>query len=51
MTEVMTETDLQQLAERGAAELEGAVGESLNGWRRLIEQAVEQRHASVSSRH
>ena len=29
------------------AELEGAVGESLNGWRRLIEQAVEQRHASV----
>jgi hypothetical protein len=31
----------------GPAELEGAVGESLNGWRRLIEQAVEQRHASV----
>jgi phosphoadenosine phosphosulfate reductase len=32
MTEVMTETDLQQLAERGAAELDGASADELLRW-------------------
>jgi phosphoadenosine phosphosulfate reductase len=32
MTEVMTETDLQQLAERGAAELDGANADELLRW-------------------
>ena len=32
MTEVMTETELQQLAERGAAELEGAGADELLRW-------------------
>ena len=32
MTEVMTETELQQLAERGAAELEGASADELLRW-------------------
>jgi phosphoadenosine phosphosulfate reductase len=32
MTEVMTETDLQQLAERGAAELDGASADDLLRW-------------------
>jgi phosphoadenosine phosphosulfate reductase len=32
MTEVMTEADLQQLAERGAAELEGASADDLLRW-------------------